>query len=52
MNKEAYLLFPVYKEGTLQDHLTRMQAEKKFFPKITVLHIFQQVSSHQFSNSV
>lgn len=43
MNKEAYLLFPVYKEGTLQDHLTRMQNEKKSFPKITVLHIFQQI---------
>lgn len=52
MNKEAYLLFPVYKEGTLQDQLTRMQNEKKFFPKITVLHIFQQVSNHQSSGSI
>lgn len=43
-SKEAYLLFPVHRDGTLLDHLTRMQSEKKFFPAITVLHIFQQVS--------
>ena len=47
--KEAYLLFPVHREGTLLDHLTRMQSDKKFFPAITVLYIFQQVSIVYFT---
>jgi hypothetical protein len=42
-NQEAYLLFPVHLDGTLFDHLNRMQAEKEYFPTITVLHIFRQV---------
>lgn len=42
-NQEAYLLFPVHLDGTLLDHLNRMQLTKTFFPTITVLHIFQQV---------
>jgi len=37
------LLFPFHREGTLLDHLTRMQSEKKFFPTITVLYIFKQI---------
>ncbi|KAG0567466.1 hypothetical protein M758_7G141500 [Ceratodon purpureus] len=41
--QEAYLLFPVYRDGTVLDHLTRMQEAKTYFPTITVLHIFQQI---------
>ena len=43
-SQEAYLLFPVHLDGTVLDHLTEMQSTKTFFPTITVLHIFQQVS--------
>ena len=43
-NQEAYLLFPVHLDGTVLDRLTEMQSTKTFFPTITVLHIFQQVS--------
>ena len=49
--QEAYLLFPVYRDGTVLDHLTRMQEAKTYFPTITVLHIFQQLcgfSDHEF----
>lgn len=42
-SREAYLLFPLYRDGTVLDHLIRMQSEKKFFPTITILHIFQQI---------
>lgn len=43
-NHEAYMLFPLHLDGTLHDHLTKMQETKTFFPTITVMHIFQQVS--------
>ncbi|KAL3676336.1 hypothetical protein R1sor_026284 [Riccia sorocarpa] len=42
-NQEAYLLFPVYLDGTLLDNLTAMQTKGEFFPTITVLHIFRQI---------
>lgn len=38
------MLFPLHLDGTLHDHLTKMQETKTFFPTITVMHIFQQVS--------
>ncbi|CAK9218583.1 unnamed protein product [Sphagnum troendelagicum] len=41
--QEAYLLFPVHKDGTLLDHLTRMQLNNEFYPTIAVLHIFKQI---------
>ncbi|CAM6085546.1 unnamed protein product [Calypogeia fissa] len=44
-NQEAYLLFPVHLDGTLLDNLNNMQAEKQFFPTITVLHIFRQIAA-------
>jgi len=42
-NHEAYMLFPLHLDGTLHDHLTKMQETKTFFPTITVMHIFQQI---------
>lgn len=53
-SQEAYLVFPVYRDGTVLDYLNRLQSENKFFPTITVLHIFQQVrvfSIHDFPAS-
>lgn len=50
-DQEAYLLFPVYLEGTLFDQLSTMQERKEFFPSITVLHIFRQVSCYVFDES-
>eukprot|EP00246_Nothoceros_aenigmaticus_P006304 TRINITY_DN19121_c0_g1_i1.p1 TRINITY_DN19121_c0_g1~~TRINITY_DN19121_c0_g1_i1.p1 ORF type:complete len:399 (+),score=60.11 TRINITY_DN19121_c0_g1_i1:150-1199(+) len=41
--QEAYLLFPVFVEGTLFDELSKMHERKEFFPTITVLHIFRQL---------
>ncbi|EFJ07707.1 hypothetical protein SELMODRAFT_185952 [Selaginella moellendorffii] len=42
-NTEAYLLFPVYPDGTLQSQLEEMRSRGEFFPAVTVLHIFQQI---------
>lgn len=42
--KEAYFLFPVYREGTLQDAITSMQEKKEHFTALEVLQILKQVS--------
>ncbi|PKU78955.1 probable serine/threonine-protein kinase DDB_G0291350 isoform X1 [Dendrobium catenatum] len=42
-NHEAYLLFPVHLDGTLLDNTKIMQANKEFFPAITVLQLFKQL---------
>ncbi|XP_051186418.1 uncharacterized protein [Lolium perenne] len=42
-NHEAYLLFPVHLDGTLQDVLKAMQEKKEHFPTITILQIFRQL---------
>jgi hypothetical protein len=42
-NHEAYLLFPVHLDGTLQDVTKTMQERNEYFPTITVLQIFRQV---------
>ncbi|CAD6219906.1 unnamed protein product [Miscanthus lutarioriparius] len=44
-NHEAYLLFPVHLDGTLQDVTKTMLEKKEFFPTITVLQIFRQLCS-------
>ncbi|CAM0950735.1 unnamed protein product [Alopecurus aequalis] len=41
-NHEAYLLFPVHLDGTLQDVTKVMQEKKEYFPTITILQIFRQ----------
>jgi hypothetical protein len=43
-NHEAYLLFPVHLDGTLQDATKAMQEKKEHFPTITILQIFRQVN--------
>lgn len=43
-NREAYFLFPVYREGTLQDAITQMQETKDCFSALEVLQILKQVS--------
>lgn len=42
-NHEAYLLFPVHLDGTLQDVTKTMLEKKEFIPTITVLQIFRQL---------
>ncbi|KAH9536235.1 hypothetical protein CY35_17G098200 [Sphagnum magellanicum] len=42
-NQEAYLLFPVHKDGTLLDHLKHMRLNNQYYPTITVLNIFKQI---------
>ncbi|KAG8049552.1 hypothetical protein GUJ93_ZPchr0009g1890 [Zizania palustris] len=42
-NNEAYLLFPVYMDGTLFDNAKVMQSRKEFYSTIDVLRIFQQL---------
>ncbi|KAH9621553.1 hypothetical protein KSS87_013133, partial [Heliosperma pusillum] len=42
-NHEAYLLFPVHLDGTLQDNATIMKAKKEFFSVLDVLQIFRQL---------
>ncbi|TKW32313.1 hypothetical protein SEVIR_2G160400v4 [Setaria viridis] len=42
-NHEAYLLFPVHLDGTLQDVTKTMQERNESFPTITVLQIFRQL---------
>ncbi|CAM0950734.1 unnamed protein product [Alopecurus aequalis] len=42
-NHEAYLLFPVHLDGTLQDVTKVMQEKKEYFPTITILQIFRQL---------
>jgi hypothetical protein len=44
-NHEAYLLFPVHLDGTLQDVTKAMQEKKEHFPTITILQIFRQVNT-------
>ncbi|GBG85161.1 hypothetical protein CBR_g39726 [Chara braunii] len=41
--KEAYLLFPLHKDGTIHDHLQRMQTRKEHYPPKTVLRLFLQI---------
>ncbi|KAJ7564916.1 hypothetical protein O6H91_02G039300 [Diphasiastrum complanatum] len=41
--QEAYLLFPVYEDGTLVDNLNLMRTKKEYFPTLTVLQIFKQI---------
>ncbi|XP_074317111.1 uncharacterized protein LOC141653288 [Silene latifolia] len=40
---EAYLLFPVHLDGTLQDNAIVMKAKKEFFSVLDVLQIFRQL---------
>ncbi|XP_074278079.1 uncharacterized protein LOC141601682 [Silene latifolia] len=40
---EAYLLFPVHLDGTLQDNATAMKAKKEFFSTLEVLQTFRQL---------
>ncbi|KQJ86938.1 probable serine/threonine-protein kinase DDB_G0291350 [Brachypodium distachyon] len=42
-NHEAYLLFPVHLDGTLQDATKSMLEKKEYFPTITILQIFRQL---------
>ncbi|GLJ43190.1 hypothetical protein SUGI_0896600 [Cryptomeria japonica] len=42
-NQEAYLLFPVFLDGTLLDNTQKMKARREYFPSDTVLHIFRQL---------
>ncbi|KAJ7547488.1 hypothetical protein O6H91_08G088300 [Diphasiastrum complanatum] len=41
--REAYLLFPVYEDGTLLDILNGMRTKKEYFSTLSVLHIFKQI---------
>ncbi|VAI16774.1 unnamed protein product [Triticum turgidum subsp. durum] len=42
-NHEAYLLFPVHLDGTLQDVTKSMQEKKEYLSTITILQIFRQL---------
>ncbi|CAL0327595.1 unnamed protein product [Lupinus luteus] len=42
-NHEAYLLFPVYLDGTLLDNAKTMSANKEFYSTSDVLQIFLQI---------
>ncbi|XP_052168185.1 uncharacterized protein LOC127784830 [Oryza glaberrima] len=42
-NHEAYLLFPVHLDGTLQDINKNMLEKKEYFPTISILQIFRQL---------
>lgn len=42
-NHEAYLLFPVYLDGSLLDNFKALQSKKEFFLALTVLQIFRQI---------
>ncbi|OAY63095.1 Serine/threonine-protein kinase ppk13, partial [Ananas comosus] len=41
-NYEAYVLFPVYLDGTMLDNAIAMHSRDEFFPTYTVLQIFRQ----------
>ena len=45
-NHEAYLLFPVHLDGTLQDVTKSMQEKKEYLSTITILQIFRQVNTY------
>ncbi|KAK8940886.1 3-phosphoinositide-dependent protein kinase 1 [Platanthera zijinensis] len=40
---EAYLLFPVYLDGSLLDNFKALQSKKEFFSALYVLQIFRQI---------
>nr|CAD1825321.1 unnamed protein product [Ananas comosus var. bracteatus] len=44
-NYEAYVLFPVYLDGTMLDNAIAMHSRDEFFPTHTVLQIFRQLCS-------
>ncbi|XP_020110380.1 probable serine/threonine-protein kinase DDB_G0291350 [Ananas comosus] len=44
-NYEAYVLFPVYLDGTMLDNAIAMHSRDEFFPTYTVLQIFRQLCS-------